>query len=90
MKYLRGVAATAKRHGVRIYNGTHAHTIEGGSPGRVETAHGTITAAAIVVATNTPVNDRVAIHTKQGAYRSFVVSGRSARLRTHDPALGHP
>ena len=28
---------------------------------------------AIVVATNTPVNDRVAIHTKQSAYRTYAV-----------------
>src|SRR5207244_7517143 len=28
---------------------------------------------AVVVATNTPVNDRVAIHTKQAAYRTYVI-----------------
>jgi hypothetical protein len=28
------------------------------------------------VATNTPVNDRVAIHTKQAAYRTYVIGMR--------------
>ena len=34
----------------------------------------TVTAKAIVVATNTPVNDRVTIHTKQAAYRTFALA----------------
>src|SRR6185436_14306774 len=43
----------------------------------VETATGAeIRAGAIVVATNTPVNDRVAVHTKQAAYRTYVVAAR--------------
>jgi glycine/D-amino acid oxidase-like deaminating enzyme len=33
-----------------------------------------VTSDAVVVATNTPVNDRLAIHTKQAAYRSYVVA----------------
>ena len=32
-----------------------------------------------MVATNSPVNDLVAIHTKQAAYRTFVVGGRLDR-----------
>ena len=31
---------------------------------------------AIVVATNTPVNDRFRVHTKQAAYRSYVIGAR--------------
>ena len=43
----------------------------------VETAQGIkITARAIVVATNTPVNDLVAMHTKQAPYRSYVIAAR--------------
>ena len=30
----------------------------------------------MVVATNTPVNDRFTIHTKQAAYRSYVIAAR--------------
>ncbi len=38
-----------------------------------------VTAGAIVVATNTPVNDLVAIHTKQAPYRTYVVGARVPR-----------
>jgi glycine/D-amino acid oxidase-like deaminating enzyme len=78
LKYLKGVAAAAKRQGARIHNGTRAISFSGGNDARVETDRGVVTASAIVVATNTPVNDRVAIHTKQAAYRTFVVGARVA------------
>jgi glycine/D-amino acid oxidase-like deaminating enzyme/nitrite reductase/ring-hydroxylating ferredoxin subunit len=76
LKYLDGVADAAKRQGAVIYNGTHVDRIEGGKDARVETSRGLVTAGAIVVATNSPVNDLVAIHTKQAAYRTFVVGAR--------------
>ena len=79
LQYLQGVANAAKRDGVRIFNGTHVNRIEGGKEARVETDRGVISAGAIVVATNSPVNDLVAIHTKQAAYRTFVVGARVKR-----------
>jgi glycine/D-amino acid oxidase-like deaminating enzyme/nitrite reductase/ring-hydroxylating ferredoxin subunit len=79
LKYLEGVAAAAKRGGARIYNGTHAFSFVGGEGAHVETDRGVVTADAIVVATNSPVNDRVAVHTKQAAYRTFVVAARVSR-----------
>ena len=79
LAYMQGLAAAAKRHGVVIHNGTHAHGFHGGEAAHVETDRGTIRAAAIVVATNSPVNDLVAIHTKQAAYRTFVVAARVPR-----------
>ena len=47
----------------------------------------------VVVATNTPINDRMTIHSKQAAYRSYVVAARVPAGRvtpalywdTHDP-----
>jgi nitrite reductase/ring-hydroxylating ferredoxin subunit len=46
----------------------------------VKTTDGrTVAAAAIVMATNTPINDRFAIHTKQAPYRTYVVAGRVQR-----------
>lgn len=80
LKYLTGLAAAIKRDGGRIYTGTHASKIEGGDAARVETASGqVVTARAIVVATNTPVNDRVAIHTKQAPYITYVIGARVPR-----------
>jgi nitrite reductase/ring-hydroxylating ferredoxin subunit len=65
-----------KRLGGRVYGNTHADNIEGGARPHVETAVGRVTARAVVVATNTPVNDRVAIHTKQAPYRTYVIAAR--------------
>jgi glycine/D-amino acid oxidase-like deaminating enzyme/nitrite reductase/ring-hydroxylating ferredoxin subunit len=79
LKYLEAVAAAAKRRGARVYNGTHVHRIQGGKTARVESARGIVVADAVVVATNSPVNDLVAIHTKQAAYRTFVVGARVTR-----------
>jgi glycine/D-amino acid oxidase-like deaminating enzyme/nitrite reductase/ring-hydroxylating ferredoxin subunit len=79
LRYLAGVVAAAKRNGVRLYNATHAVAFHGGDDARVETDRGVVSARHIVVATNTPVNDRVAVHTKQAAYRTFVVGARVPR-----------
>ena len=81
LKYLNGVAAAVRRSGSEIYTKTHAIKIEGGEEGaRVETTNGaSVTAKAVVVATNSPVNDRVTMHTKQAPYRTFVVGARVPR-----------
>jgi glycine/D-amino acid oxidase-like deaminating enzyme/nitrite reductase/ring-hydroxylating ferredoxin subunit len=72
--YLNAVARAIERAGGRIFTGTHAKSIKGGKPARIETTNGHIvTADAIVVATNSPVNDLVAMHTKQAAYMTYVI-----------------
>ena len=74
LKYLAAFAQAIVRDGGRIYTGTHAVKIEGGESARIETRDGqTVTSEAVVVATNTPVNDLLAIHTKQAAYCTFVI-----------------
>ena len=80
LKYLTGLARAIERDGGQIFTGTHADKIEGGSDAQVTTSSGyTITAEAIVVATNTPVNDLVAIHTKQAPYTTYVIGARIPR-----------
>ena len=77
LKYLNGVADAIARRGGRIFCGTHAASVEGGKSARVKTTSGhTVSAAAVVVATNTPINDVVAIHTKQAPYSTYVVALR--------------
>ena len=77
LKYLSGLARAIERDGGRIYNQTHASEIEGGKPARIEMVTGhTVTADAVVVATNTPANDLFAIHTKQAAYLTYVIGAR--------------
>jgi Rieske Fe-S protein len=80
LKYLAGLARAVEKHGGRIFTGTHVRDIDGGKRGAgasVTTSDGhTVKAGSIVVATNTPVNDRFVIHTKQAPYRTYVVALR--------------
>jgi glycine/D-amino acid oxidase-like deaminating enzyme/nitrite reductase/ring-hydroxylating ferredoxin subunit len=74
LKYMAGLAKAIKRHGGRIYAGTEAKEIKGGTTAEIKTNNRKkISAGAVVVATNTPVNDWVTMHTKQAAYRSYVI-----------------
>ncbi len=74
LKYLAGLARALERRGGKIYTGTHAAEIKGGEQARVATDRGpVVTAGAVVVATNTPVNDTFVIHTKQAPYLTYAV-----------------
>ena len=73
VKYVTALAAAIEQRGGLIFTGTHATKIEGGPRASVQTNGPTISSEFVVVATNTPVNDLVALHTKQAAYRSYVV-----------------
>ncbi len=80
LKYLIGLARAILRDGGRIFTGTRVVTIAGGSPARIASKAGpVVTADAVVVATNSPVNNRVAIHTKQAPYLSYVIAARVPR-----------
>ncbi|HYB94028.1 MAG TPA: FAD-dependent oxidoreductase [Vicinamibacterales bacterium] len=79
LKYLAGVAEAIERGGGRIFTGTHARNIQGGAQACVEAERGVVRARDIVVATNTPVNDRVVVHTKQAPYMTYVIGARVPR-----------
>jgi glycine/D-amino acid oxidase-like deaminating enzyme/nitrite reductase/ring-hydroxylating ferredoxin subunit len=77
LKYLKGLARAILRDGGKIYTGVHAEKIEDGEPGKVTTTDGhVISADNIIVCTNTPVNDWLIIHSKQAAYRTYVIGAR--------------
>jgi glycine/D-amino acid oxidase-like deaminating enzyme len=74
LQYLAGLANAIQRLGGGLFTQSHADRIESGPPTRIRTRQGaTVTAAAVVVATNTPFNDLVTIHTKQAAYMTYVL-----------------
>jgi glycine/D-amino acid oxidase-like deaminating enzyme/nitrite reductase/ring-hydroxylating ferredoxin subunit len=74
MKYLSALVKAIRRDGGLVFTNTRAVDVAGGSPARVQTKNGhAITAAAVVVATNSPFIDVVSVHTKQQAYRSYVI-----------------
>lgn len=77
LKYLKGLVRAFLRDGGRIYTGVHAEKIEDGEPARVTTSAGqVISADNVIVCTNTPVNDWLIIHSKQAAYRTYVIGAR--------------
>jgi len=76
LRYLAGLAAAVTRLGGRIVSGARVIEVSGGDDGcKVVTESGhTVRARAAVVATNTPINDRYVIHTKQAAYRTYAMA----------------
>ncbi|MFA6237695.1 MAG: FAD-dependent oxidoreductase [Bacteriovorax sp.] len=74
LKYLNGLADCILKKGGKIFTNSHVVEIKGGEAAyvRLQNNH-IVTCESIVVATNTPVNDLVAIHTKQASYRSYVI-----------------
>jgi glycine/D-amino acid oxidase-like deaminating enzyme/nitrite reductase/ring-hydroxylating ferredoxin subunit len=76
LRYLRGLVAAIVARGGRLYRDTVVEAVEEDQEGvAVRTFSGaTVRAASAVVATNSPINDRVAIHTKQAPYRTYVMA----------------
>jgi len=70
LKYLKGLADAIIRYGGQIFTETHATRI---AEKEVQANEFTIGCHHVVVATNSPVNDRVTMHTKQHPYRSYVI-----------------
>ncbi len=78
-------AGRALHHGVRVYTHTPVVGVHDGEPCRVETENGEVRAEAVFVAANVPVNNRVWLHTKIAAYRSYAIAVDLAQCST---ALG--
>lgn len=76
LKYLTRLAQIIEAAGGQIYTGTAIKQVTDGERVTIETENGPkITANAAVIATNTPVNDRYAIHTKQAPYLTYAIGG---------------
>ena len=75
LRYLDGLATAIERCGGRIHCATHATSIENKDRVEVRTQSGRkVTSGSVVVATNVPINDRLAIHTKQAPYTTYVIA----------------
>jgi glycine/D-amino acid oxidase-like deaminating enzyme/nitrite reductase/ring-hydroxylating ferredoxin subunit len=83
-KYLAAMVEAIQEAGGRIYTNSHADHIEGGDPAQVEVGEYKVGADAVVVATNTPINDLVAIHTKQAPYMTYVIGARVPKGSVED------
>jgi glycine/D-amino acid oxidase-like deaminating enzyme/nitrite reductase/ring-hydroxylating ferredoxin subunit len=73
MSYLKGLADAVIKMGGKIYTHSHARHINDKG---AECNGFKITANNIVVATNSPVNDFVTMHTKQVPFRTYVIAAK--------------
>jgi glycine/D-amino acid oxidase-like deaminating enzyme/nitrite reductase/ring-hydroxylating ferredoxin subunit len=75
LKYLAGVAEACAKRKVRFFANTPVEeVVEENGAVTVKTARGTIRASHAVVATNSSIVDRVALHSKMSPYRTYVVA----------------
>ncbi len=74
LKFVTGLAKAIDATGGKIFVRTHVDQIFGGENSHVIAANGAmVTAANLVIATDTPVGNLVTIHTKQAPYRTYVI-----------------
>jgi glycine/D-amino acid oxidase-like deaminating enzyme/nitrite reductase/ring-hydroxylating ferredoxin subunit len=74
--YLQSLARGLRERGVRMFEGTPALQVLDESVPVVATRSGSIRARDVIVAANVPVNNRVLLHTKIAAYRSYALGLR--------------
>ncbi len=75
VRYAAGLADAIIARGGRIFRDARVTEVKDGMPVEVLTESGLkVHASAAIVATHTPVNDMVTMHTKQAAYRSYAIS----------------
>lgn len=77
MKYMKGLLRALDDLGVVIHENTRVTEIENSSPelSHIKTEHGhEVVADFVVVATDSPINNRFHIHTKQYAYRTYSIA----------------
>ena len=89
LKYCSGLLRAIERRGGRIYaNTTYVDHDDDHDGVTIRTESGPlIRAAAALFATNSPVNDRVAIHTKQVPMRTYAMAGRVPRGSVEDALI---
>ncbi len=85
VNYMAGLANVLLEKDVRIYTSSKAVEFRSGSITTVVTGNGhAVSANHLVVATNSPVNDMVTMHTKQAPYRTYVIGARVRKGQVPD------
>lgn len=81
LKYLNALIKVIEANGGMIFANTHMDSVEAKNEleATVKCGDNEIKAQSVVVATNTPVNDWVEMHTKQMPYRTYVVAAKVPR-----------
>lgn len=86
LKYVQGLARCIMRDRGRLFAHTAVVSVEEEGEGVVVKTGGgnVVRARSAIVATNSPINDLVAIHTKQAPYRTYAIAGRISRGSVED------
>lgn len=86
LKYCAGLSAAIQRRGGELFGNTSYVSHDEESDGvRATTERGpSISAGAVLFATNSPVNDRVKVHTKQVPMRTYAMAGKIAAGSVED------
>jgi glycine/D-amino acid oxidase-like deaminating enzyme/nitrite reductase/ring-hydroxylating ferredoxin subunit len=75
LKYVRGLVLGIEEKGGLLFAGSPVVKIEELETGvRVSTDRGGVTATQAVVATNSPINDRIVLHSKMAPYRTYAMA----------------
>ncbi|MCE9563196.1 MAG: FAD-binding oxidoreductase [Planctomycetes bacterium] len=75
IKYLTALTAALRTHGGVTHTSTVVEKVRGGEPCKVTTKHGqTVTAAAVVIATNNPFEGGTILHTKVASYTTYAIA----------------
>lgn len=75
IKYLSGLIAAIRLHGGVVHAQTVVKEVRGGNPCTVTTTHGrTVTAKAVVIATNNPFESGTTLHTKVSSYLTYAIA----------------
>jgi glycine/D-amino acid oxidase-like deaminating enzyme/nitrite reductase/ring-hydroxylating ferredoxin subunit len=76
LRYLMALASDLAARGGQIFEESPVLEVHEGEPCRVATAAGVVIADHVVVAAHVPTFNRVFLHTKIAAYRTYVVAAR--------------
>jgi glycine/D-amino acid oxidase-like deaminating enzyme/nitrite reductase/ring-hydroxylating ferredoxin subunit len=75
-RYLLALAEALVRDGGRIFEDSPVLEVEDGRPCRVVTDDGAVTADHVLVAAHVPITNRVFLHTKIAAYRTYALAAQ--------------
>ncbi len=76
LRYLQALATSFEGDGCRIFEETPALDVHDGTPCKVSTPDGAVLAEHVLVAAHVPITNRVFLHTKIAAYRTYVLALR--------------
>lgn len=77
LKFMKGLLLALKKMRVEIFTRTQVLEVKGGANASIKTRQGAeVSASSVIIATNTPFNDMVVLHTKQAAYRTYAIAAQ--------------